>query len=67
MNDREIAIQLLNKVPDYKIEYAIAYLQGMIVGEDVPNKETIAAMEELKNGGGECFDTLDELWENLEK
>jgi hypothetical protein len=34
--------------------------------ENEPNAETIAAMQELENGGGECFGTLDELWNNLE-
>ena len=33
MSKREKAIQLLNEVPEYKIEYVIAYLQGMTAGE----------------------------------
>ncbi len=67
MSEREKAIQLLNAVPDYKMGYVIAYLQGAAAGEDEPNAETIAAMQELENGGGECFDTLDELWQSLEE
>ena len=67
MSEREKAIQLLNAVPDYKMGYVIAYLQGAAVGEDEPNAETIAAMQELENGGGECFDTLGELWQSLEE
>lgn len=66
MSDREKAVQLLNAVPDYKIQYVIAYLQGVTTGEEIPNVDTIAAMQELENGGGECFDTLDELWDSLE-
>lgn len=66
MSDREKAVQLLNAVPDYKIQYVIAYLQGVTTGEEIPNADTIAAMQELENGGGECFDTLDELWDSLE-
>ena len=56
MSEREKAIQLLN-----------AYLQGAAVGEDELNAETIAAIQELENGGGECFDTLGELWQSLEE
>lgn len=68
MSDREKVYQLLDVVPDYKIGYVVAYLQGMTEGEGVkPNAETLAAMEELEDGGGECFDTLDELWASLEE
>ncbi len=61
MSERERATQLLNAVPDYKIEYAIMFLQGLLAGEDVPNETTVEAMRELENGGGESFDTLEEL------
>lgn len=68
MSDREKMYQLLDVVPEYKIGYVVAYLQGIIEGEDVkPNAETLAAMKELEDGGGECFDTLDELWASLEE
>lgn len=67
MSEREKAIQLLNAVPDYKMGYIIAYLQGAAAGEDEPNAETIAAMQELENDGGECLDTLGELWKSLEE
>ena len=66
MSDREKAIKLLEAVPDYKIEYVIAYLQGITAGEDAPNDETIAAMRELENGGGETFNSLSDLWDSLE-
>lgn len=55
MSDRERAKQLLDSVPDYKIQYVIAYLQGVTAGENVPNEETLEAMQELENGGGEHF------------
>lgn len=59
MSDRERAIQLLNAVPDYKIEYVIAYLQGMIVGEEIPNSETLEAFAEVdemkKDGSGQHY------------
>lgn len=57
MSDREHLNQLLDVVPDYKIGYVVAYLQGMTEGEELkPNKETLEAMQELENGGGECFE-----------
>lgn len=59
MSDRERAIQLLEAVPDYKIEYVIAYLQGMIVGERIPNDETLETFREVdemkKDGKGQHF------------
>lgn len=67
MSDREQVYQLLDTVPDNKISYIIGYIQGLTVeGNKKPNAETIAAFEELENGGGEFFDTLDELWASLE-
>ena len=33
MSKREQAIQLLNSVPDYKLEYVIAFLQGATIPE----------------------------------
>lgn len=36
--------------------YVVAYLEGVTVGEEVPNKETIEAIDELKNDGGEVFE-----------
>ena len=57
MSDREKIYQLLDIVPDSKIGYVLAYLQGMTDGEELkPNKETLEAMQELENGGGERFE-----------
>lgn len=42
MSDREQTVQLLNSVPGDKMEF--------------PNKNTIEAIEELENGGGEVFE-----------
>ena len=30
MSYKELAIQLINNMPDYKLGYAIAYLQGLV-------------------------------------
>ncbi len=66
MSERERAIQLLNDVPDYKMGYVIAYLQGAVIGEDeTPNAETLAAMQELENGGGEVFSGSTEDFFNM--
>lgn len=56
MSDREQAIQLLSAIPDYKLGYVIAYLQGAAIPEEIPNAETLEAMQELENGGGEVFE-----------
>lgn len=66
MSNREKAMQLLDAVPDYKIDYVIAYLQGMTAGEAEPNEETITAMQELENGGGHRFSgTTEQLFAEL--
>ena len=33
MNNKDLAIQLINQIPDYKLGYAIAYLQGLYADE----------------------------------
>lgn len=38
MSDRERVIQLLDKVPDYKIGYVLAYVQGLTADEEVDDK-----------------------------
>ena len=56
MSERERMYQLLDTVPDSKVAYVIEYIQGLTVEEhDEPNAETIAAMQELENGGGKVF------------
>lgn len=72
MSDREKIYQLLDVVPDYKIGYVVAYLQGIIEGEDVkPNKETLEAFAEVddmkRTGLGQRFNDLDDLWSSLEE
>ena len=70
MSDRERAAQLLNNVPDYKIGYVIAYLQGVTAGEDEPNAETVAAFAEgdkmLADGTGQGYNNLKDLFADLE-
>ena len=56
MSEREQAMQLLNSVPDYKLRYVIAFLQGVTIPEEIPNTETLESMRELEEGGGEVFE-----------
>ena len=55
MNYKEMAKNLIDQIPENKMYYIVAYLQGAAVPEEMPNAETIAAIEELENGGGTLF------------
>ena len=70
MSDRERAMQLLDAVPDYKIGYVVAYLQGVTAGEDEPNAETPAAFAEgdkmLADGMGQRYTNTKDLFADLE-
>ena len=49
MSDREKIYQLLDVVPDSKIGYVLAYLQGLTDGGRAElNKETLEAFEEAE-------------------
>lgn len=39
MSERELAALLLGIVPDYKLRYVIAYMQGLTAGEPYPDTE----------------------------
>ncbi|MCD8069082.1 MAG: hypothetical protein LUE87_09390 [Lachnospiraceae bacterium] len=55
MSNRDYAKTLIDQIPESKMFYIIAYLQGAAVPEEIPNAETIEAIEELENGGGTLF------------
>ena len=55
MSNREFAKNLLDQVPENKLPYVVSYLQGVVVPDETPNAATIAAMQELENGGGELW------------
>ena len=55
MSYKELAKNLIDQIPDSKMYYIVAYLQGAAVPEDIPNTETIASMKELESGGGILF------------
>ena len=49
MSDRERLLRLVDAIPDYKLSYAITYLQGLTDGGRVElNKETLEALEEAE-------------------
>lgn len=57
MSTRELARSLLDQVPESKLLYVVAYLQGVTTPEDdeTPNAETLETFEELDNGGGHTY------------
>lgn len=60
MSNRELAKNLIDQISDAKLLYVIPYLQGASLSDEIPNAETIEAMEEVQamidNGTGEHFD-----------
>lgn len=55
MSYRELAKNLIDLIPESKMYYIVAYLQGAAVPDETPNIETIASIKELENGGGTLF------------
>ena len=55
MSNRELAKSLIDQIPDSKMYYIVAYLQGAAVLEETPNAETVASIEELESNGGTLF------------
>ena len=52
MSNRELAKTLIDQIPDSRLFYVVAYLQGAAVPDETPNAETLEAMAELDSGGG---------------
>ena len=59
MSGREFAKSLIDRIPESKMMYIIAYLQGAALPDETPNAETRAAIEEVDGmiaaGKGEHF------------
>ena len=56
MSSRDQVIQIVDAMPDYQVDGLLDFLRLFIGGkEDVPNAETVAAIQELENGGGEVW------------
>ena len=56
MSDREQALEIIRVMPEYKVTALLGFLRAF---EDIPNAETIAAMQEtdemIRTGGGQHF------------
>jgi hypothetical protein len=66
MSERDYAKTLIDKIPDGRLYYVIAYLQGAMVPDETPNAETLAAFAELDSGGGHHFSgSTDALFSEL--
>lgn len=59
MSYKELAKNLIDQIPDSKMYYIVAYLQGAAIPEEIPNTETMEALEEveemIKTGSGQHF------------
>ena len=49
MSNKELAIQLINQIPDYKIGYAIAYLQGLNADEIADDDFCMQMLNDYEN------------------
>lgn len=49
MSDRERAMSLLESVPDYKIGYVLAYLQGITADEEADDAFCARMIENYEN------------------
>ena len=66
MSDRDLAKNLIDKIPESKLLYVISYLQGAAVPDETPNTDTLEAFAELDNGGGHSFSgTTEQLFNEL--
>ena len=59
MSYKELAKNLIDQIPDSKMYYIIAYLQGAAVPDEIPNAETLEAFAEtdemIRTGSGQHF------------
>ena len=62
MSDRDKAISLLNDLPDSKVAYVVAYLQGLLDGDtEIPDewdKEMLARAQAENDGTAVDINTL---------
>ena len=49
MSNKELAINLINQMPDYKLGYVVAYLQGLSADEEADDRFCAELIEEYKN------------------
>ena len=69
MSNREFAKTLIDQIPEHKLFYAIAYLQGISVPDEIPNAETMEAIAEVEEmihtGIGQHFQGSAEEFTNM--
>ena len=49
MSEKEYAMQLIDKLPGYKLGYAIAYLQGLTADEAADDEYCLSLISEYEN------------------
>lgn len=49
MSNKDLAIQLINSLPDYKLGYAVAYLQGLNADEAADDLFCEKLIEDYEN------------------
>lgn len=49
MSNRELCVKLLESVPDYKIGYVLAYIQGLTADEDADDAFCEKLVKEYEN------------------
>ena len=50
MSNRELCMKLLDNVPDYKIGYVLAYIQGITADEEADDAFCERMIENYENG-----------------
>lgn len=66
MSNRELAKNLIDQIPESRLFYVVAYLQGAAVPDETPNADTLEAFAELDGGGGHRFSgSTEELFAEL--
>ena len=70
MSARERAIRLLNLIDEDRMIFIVRILESLVELAEIPNEITVAAIKEgdemLKNGTGERYTSVDELFADLE-
>lgn len=71
MSNREQVLQMVNAMPEYKIDSLLGFLRAFLYDDDTPNAETIAAMQEvdemIRTGSGQHFQgTAEEFFAMLD-
>ena len=69
MSNREFAKTLIDQIPDSRMYYVVAYLQGATIPDEIPNAETLDAMTEIeemiRTGAGQHFQGSAEEFTNM--